>query len=254
MRRIVLCLGILLAWPLTGQAAKPTEPTSIDFDAGAWVDVDATGKAHVVEMDTLREFKDDGKPGSIADIIKARLRERIDSWEFQPPMRDGVAVPGKTHINAYLEASSSDDGGMSIRILNVSTGAKLVNRQMGGLTVAMMDYGYVGRVTVDVAWKGDGSIDAVTPADSTSSGAKSDAKSVPPKFLKTVLKAVQAWRFDPEIVDGTPISGKGRVPIVFCMDGTCPDSDNSGTKAPEPQFTALDPAVGLRTAVAGTAL
>ena len=250
MRRFVLCLGLLLAWPLAGQAAKPAEPTSIDFDAGAWVDVDATGKAHVVEMDKLRRFKDDGKLGSIADIIKARLRERIESWEFQPPTKNGVAVPGKTHIYVDLEASAGDGGDMTIRVLHASTGAKIANQPMGALVHAMMDYGYVGQVTVDVAWKGDGSIDAVTRAGSTFP----DAKSVPPKFLKTVLKAVQAWRFDPEIVDGTPISGKGWMPIVFCMNGTCPDSDNSGTKAPEPQFTALDPAIGLRTAVAGTVL
>ena len=78
MRRIVLCLGMLLAWPLAGQAAKPAEPTSIEFGAGAWVDVDATGKAHVVEMAKLG-FKDEDKPGSLANAIKTRMQERIET-------------------------------------------------------------------------------------------------------------------------------------------------------------------------------
>ena len=81
MRRFALCLGLLLAWPLAGQAAKPAEPTSIEFGAGAWVDVDATGKAHVVEMDRLEGLGNGtgSGSGSLADVINARLRERIES-------------------------------------------------------------------------------------------------------------------------------------------------------------------------------
>ena len=70
---------------LAGQAAKPAEPTSIEFGAGAWVDVDATGKAHVVEMDKLSRFKDDGKPGSIADIIRRGCGNGSNHGNFRPP-------------------------------------------------------------------------------------------------------------------------------------------------------------------------
>jgi len=253
MRGIALCLGMLLAWPLATQAAKPAEPTSIDFGAGAWVDVDATGKAHVVEIDQLSEFKDDGKPGSLADIIKQRLRERIEMWEFVPPASNGAAVNGRTHVHVSLEASTADGGGMAIRVLGAATGAKLVKRQMGELIKAMMDYGYVGRVNIDVAWKDDGSVES---ADSVASsvGGKVTSRSVSPKFLKTVLKAVQDWRFDPEIVEGTPIPGKGRVPINFCLSGECPAEEKTSSNTAESLFTAIDPAIGLRTAVAGTML
>src|SRR5690242_7275116 len=104
MHRFILCLGMLLMWPLAGQAAKPAEAASIEFGAGAWVDVEPTGKAHVVEMDRLSQFKDEDKPGSIADIIKARLRDRIESWEFTPPTKNGVPVSGKTSVSVTLTA------------------------------------------------------------------------------------------------------------------------------------------------------
>lgn len=253
MRRFALWLGMLLAWPLAGQAAKSAEPTSVEFGAGAWVDVDATGKAHVVEMDQLSQFKDEDKPGSLADIIKSRLRERIETWEFTPPTQGGTTVPGKTHIYVSLEALSSDGGGIAIRVESATTGAKLVNRQMGGLIETMMDYGYAGRVTVDVAWKNDGTVEAANSAASPI-GDKANPQSIPPKVLKAVLKVARTWRFDPEIVAGNPIPGHGTVPIAFCWYGKCPADERSEAKAPEPQFTALSPAVNLRTAVAGTAL
>lgn len=253
MRRIVLCLGMLLAWPMAGQAAKLAEPTSVEFGAGAWVDVDATGKAHVVEMDRLSEFKDEDKPGSLADIIKSRLRERIETWEFTPPTQAGATVPGKTHIYVSLEALSSDGGGMAIRVESATTGAKLANRQMGGLIETMMDYGYAGRVTVDVAWKNDGTVETANSIDPPIDG-KATTQSIPPKVLKAVLKVARTWRFDPEIVAGTAIPGHGTVPIAFCWDGKCPADERSETKTPEPQFTALSPAVNLRTAVVGTVL
>ena len=245
---------MLLAVSSATNSAKPAAPTSVEFGAGAWVDVDATGKAHVVEMDRLSRFTDDGKPGAIADIIKARLRERIESWEFTPPTRDGVAVSGKTHLGVSLEASSEGGRGLTIRVLDAGTGAKLANRPMGELIRAKMDYGYSGQVVVDMAWKSDGSIDAVTPVNSMSPDAQSKPKPVSPKFLKAVLRAMKDWRFDPEIVAGTPIPGKGTIPIAFCWGGKSCESDASTAKPSRADLVASNPAVGLRTEVAGLVL
>ena len=216
--------------------------------------MDATGKAHVVEMDKLDRFKDDGEPGSIADVIKSRMRERIESWEFIPPMRHGVAVPGKTHVYISLEAYDGNTGGMAIRILNAVTGGRISEVHMGELIKAMMISGESGRVSIDVAWRNDGSVDSLEVADNSTQERNRHAQTIGPKLLKAALKIAQTWRFEPEIVEGMPIPGKGRVPIAFCLDGKCPGEEKSETTIQEPQFAALDPAIGLRTAVAGTAL
>jgi len=254
MRRIVLCLGILLAWPLAGQAAKPAEPASIEFGAGAWVDVDATGKAHVVEMDKLSRFKDDGEPGSIADIIKARLRERIETWEFQPPTKNGVAVPGRTHLAVSLKALGDDAGGMSIRVLDAGTGPKLADVRMQELVKLFMIDGQEGKTTVNVEWRSDGSIDTVEILGPSNLSSRNTTASLQPGGRKAMLAVVKTWHIDPEIVDGAPIPGSGMIPIVFCWGDTPCKNDGDAEKPQRSELVASNPAISLRTAVAETVL
>lgn len=252
MRRIIFVL--LLAISSAAHAAKPAQPVSVRFHASAWVDVDPSGKAHVVEMDKLDGLKDEGKSGSLADIIKTRLRERIETWEFEPPTKNKIAVPGKTFVFVSLEASDTGNDSIAIRILSAVTGGKLVDKQMRELVDAMLRSGGWGRVTVDVTWQSDGSVKSVDVVDAPYQGKASLSNADTRKLAKATAKVAKNWRFDPEIVDGTPIAGEGRVPISFCLDGRCPKADEPDAADSEPQFTTLDPAVGLRSAVANSTL
>ena len=245
MRRFALCLGMLLAWPLAGQAAKPAEPASIEFGAGAWVDVDATGKAHVVEMDKLSRFKDDGKPGSIADIIKARLRERIESWEFQAATSNGVAVPSHTHLSIALEAADDGHSGMMLSVIDAKTGAAIADNKTGDLARIHGGFsGHTGTMVIDIAYRGDGSIKTANLISS----------SFEKNVSKRALAVAMTWRVSPEIVDGQPMPGEGRIPVVFCIEDECPADNDAGSNDHLREFTSIDPAVKLRTAVAGTVL
>ena len=260
MRRFVLCLGLLLAWPLAGQAAKPAEPTSIDFDAGAWVDVDATGKAHVVEMDKLTGFKDDDKPGSIADIIKSRLRERIESWEFQPPTKNGVAVSGKTYVGVSLVAEDDGAAGLRLRLRSASTGMQMLQRpslrpllsQLGGAS------GWKFMLHLDIG--PDGHVADARMVDSRMfNGREFVAQSS--RFARnldqTVTKLVKQMTFSTESVDGQAIAGEGALPIKVCayFGSRCDTADmEPAAKSEATEFAVINPAVQLRTAVAGTVL
>ena len=260
MRRFVLCLGILLAWPMAGQTAKPAEPASIEFGAGAWVDVDATGKAHVVEMDRLSQFKDDGEPGSIADIIKARLRERIESWEFQPPTKNGVAVSGKTHVGLSLAAEGDGAGGLQIRVKSARTGMQVLQfpslrplvSELGGAS------GWWFMVHLDIGPNGQ-VVDAHMVDSRMFNGREFVAQSS--RFARnvdqTVTKLVKQMTFSTEFVDGQPIAGEGDIPIKVCTNspGRCDVVDpEPAAKSDAREFVVVNPAVQLRTAVAGTVL
>jgi TonB family protein len=254
MRRIAWLLALLVAVPYASQGAKPAEPVSVRFHASAWVDVDASGKAHVAEMEALNGLKDDGTPGSLAEVIKARLRDRIESWEFEPPTRNDIAVSGKTFVSVSLEASDTGNDSIAIRILDARTGGRLVDKQMRELMDAMLRSGGWGRITVDVAWQSDGSVGSVDVVDAPYQGKVSLSNADTRKLAKATMEVVKNWRFDPEIVDGMPIPGEGKVPISFCLDRKCPKADEPEPIDSEPQFTTLDPAIGLRSAVASTVL
>lgn len=249
MGRFVLCLGILLAWPLAGQAAKPSEPASVEFSAGAWVDVDATGKAHVVEMDKLSRFKDDDKPGSLADIVKSRLRERIESWEFQPPSRNGASVTGKTHVYMNVQAYGTDSDGIGLRIKSAYTGMAL--RKRASVMPLIDELGITGRwwLKVHLTVGPDGRVVEARVEDSSLFHREGAMKQPSLRLARKVRETLRDFEFDPELVDGQPIAGEGILPILCNTDSIEPDEHEE-----EADFAAVDPAIQLRTAVAGTVL
>lgn len=253
MRRIVLCLGMLFTLPLSGQAAKPVEPTSVDFHADAWIDVTSTGKAHVVEMDKLDRFKDDGEQGSLAEIIKVRLQERIETWEFVPPMKNGTPVSGRTHLSISLEAVS-EDGGMAIRVLDARAGPRLADVRMQQLVNLFITDGQAGKTTVKLAWRPDGIVDSAEIVGPSNLSSRNSTANLQPGGRKAMLALVKTWRIEPEIVDGAAIPGSGMIPIVFCWDNSPCKNDGDAEKPPRSELMASNPAISLRTSVAGTSL
>lgn len=249
MRRIVLCLGIMLAWPLMAQAAKLVQPTSVEFSAGAWVEVDATGKAHVVEMDRLRQFQDDGKPGSLADVIKARLRERIESWEFAAPTENGVAVSSKTHVFMDVQAYGNDSGGIGLRIESASTGMAI--RKRSSIMPLLDELGMSNSWWMEVLLKAspEGRLVEARVVDSSLFHGKDPVSQDSLRLAKALQKTFKGYEFNNESVNGQRIAGEG-VLRILCNTATI----ESDEKEKEPDFAAANSAVRLRTAVAGTVL
>lgn len=258
MRMMGWGLGMLLAMPFATNAVEPATPSEVEFGAGAWVDVDATGKAHVVEMDRLDRFKDEGSPGSLVEIIEDRLRERIESWQFQPPTKNGVAVSGRTHVNALLVAEDDRSGNIRLRVKRANTGMAMKQRpsfmplafEMGGAS------GWRLVVHLEIDPQGH-----VAEARIVNSSVFNGREFIPRRsyldLTKVTLRTVRQIEFEMERVDGQPIAGGGDLPIQLCIGGSaaCDDSTVDGQSVADgPEFATVNPAMQLRSTVAGTVL
>jgi hypothetical protein len=252
MRATRWCAVLLLGLPLAGNAVMPVK--SVDFSAGAWVDVDPSGHAHVTEMDKVSGLEDVPKLVPIAEDIKARLRVRIEGWQFVPASRDGVPAASRTHVHVAMQGADDGSGGLAVRILSALTGPEFSEGNRRGLIDAGMRAGEAGRVTIDVEYSAAGNvISAAAAPDSTVDKYRSFGRASK-ELRRAMLKAALKWTFIPEQVAGQPIAGGGRIPVVFCLE-VCPAVEDKGSGGgTEAQFAAADPAVKLQNDVAGTAL
>lgn len=253
MRRFALWLGMLLAWPLAGQAAKPAAPTSVEFGAGAWVDVDATGKARVVEMDALPQFKGEGQPGSLVETIKARLRDRIETWEFTPPTKNGIAVPGKTHVFVNAVASNDSHGGMLILVKSASTGFYVTNHSLSALFANPANLSE-GWFNVHFEFGPDGKVSDATLLDSKAFGGRRFGGKPDKNLRRAVIAAVMGFTAEMEWVDGQPIGGSGNLPVKICMSKACMSAQLPDASGGQEGLVTSISAMQLRTAVADTVL
>ena len=253
MRVANWCACLLLGLPLAAGAVAPI--AALDFTAGAWVDVDATGKAHVIEMGRVSRLEDVPQLGPVVDNIKARLRERIETWQFVPAALDGAPVASRTHVSVSLEGIDDGKGGLGVRIRSAATGAELADVNMIGLQIAGSRLQEEGAVTIDVRYDEGGKILTTAVADSKFFDGHRFTGVAGKAFRRDMLAAAKAWKFVPEQIDGHPQAGSGRVPIHFCLSEACAVArDDSQDTVGDAQFAAADPAVKLRSAVAGTAL
>ena len=251
MRGAQWVAGLLLASPLVAAAAD-TPVASVDFRASAWVDVDASGKAHVAEMGHLTKIGDVPQLAPVADAIQERLRDRIESWQFIPATRDGVSVASRTNVYVVLEALDDGTGGLAIRLRSAGTGPKLEYDNRGGIAVAGDNAAEEGAVVVDVSYGEDGKVVSAVVHDSKTFEAGHFVKRASLDLRKGLVRAAKSWLFKPEQVAGTPVAGSGRVPIVFCFTAACSRAwHESGSADAEPHYASI---AKLRSDVAGSAL
>lgn len=252
MRRAPWFMGLLLASPLIAFGAD-APITSVDFSASAWVDVDASGQAHVIEMGKLTKLGDVTKLAPIADSIRERLRERIESWQFVPAMRDGAAVASSTNVYFNLEALDDGAAGLAVRLRSAYTGPELEERNMTGLMMA--DTGEEGMVVIDVTYREDGHVQSAVVHDSKAFEGGQFVKRVSQDLRKGSMRAAKLWVFKPEQVAGKPVAGSGRVPVIFCVTVACGTAwHDSSIADSEPRYASNEPVAKLRSNVAGTAL
>jgi TonB family protein len=253
--RVVLCL---LAFLPCAYAAGKDRTTELDFVSSAWVDVDAKGHGRVEQVDSVTKLDKVPALAPAVAHIKEVLKERIESWEFIPATRDGVAVSSRTYLYVEMEGMDDGKGGLGIRILSAHGGPQ---GQLTPPTYPPTAYrnGIQGGVLIDVGFDDQGVVTSVEPVKSTDPIIRrkfSNSKF----FVEAAIAAARAWTFKAEQVGGFPVPGRVRVPVSFCLampGSSCGSSERAAKKADVPrdgEFLALDPAVKLRSAVAGTAL
>ena len=247
-------LYLLLLLPLPVLAASVKKAPSVEFYAIAWADVDASGTAHVDQIDEVTKLED--VPGLAPAVVRIKelLKQRLETWQFVPATREGIAVASRTCVYVRLEGADDGKGGLGMRILSASTGPRAdylvphyppdaMREGTEGLILLVVEYDEAGRVTSVKAeqsktiWNGK-------LRDRGSAALKGAA-----------IGTAWLWTFQNERVAGEPKSGSVRVPVQFCMSSECvkvrweqPGMPDNG------EFAAINPAVKLRSAVAGTAL
>lgn len=252
--RVVLCLLAFLPFAC---AAGKDRITELDFVGSAWVDVDAKGHGRVEQVDSVTRL--DNVPALAPAVARIRdvLKQRIESWEFVPATRDGIAVPSRTYLSVEMEGMDDGKGGLGIRILSAHGGPQ------GELTPppyppTAYRNGIQGGVLIDVGFDDQGVVTSVEPVKSTDPVIRREFRNSE-IFVEPAIAAARAWTFQTEQVGGRPVPGRIRVPVSFRL--VVPDSygppQRAVKKADVPrdgEYLALDPAVKLRSAVAGTAL
>jgi TonB family protein len=251
--RGMLCLLLLL--PLTGLAANSKKAPSVEFYAIAWADVDALGTAHVDQVDEVTKLED--VPGLAPAVVRIKelLKQRLETWQFVPATREGVAVASRTCVYVRLEGTDDGKGGLGMRILSASTGPGAGDRQTPHYPPAAMREGIEGLVVLVVEYDKAGRVTSVKAEQSNTIRKGKLQKQGATEFKGAAIGAAWLWTFQNEIVAGEPKSGSIRIPVQFCMSSDCENVRLKLPEMPDPgQFAAIDPAVKLRSAVAGTAL
>lgn len=252
MLRMAWGFALLMACSLSAAAENP--PASLDFSVSARVEVDATGKGHVVDMGKVSKLSAVPSLMPIAQEISQRLRERIETWQFTPAAKDGQTVPSTTNVYVGLTGLDDGHGGLEVRIRNAQTGGELRDMNMPALIMTASTAGAEGFVTVDVEYDATGKVVSASVHESGSFEHGRFVKTADHDLRKGVLKAAQRWVFLPEQVAGSPIGGSGLVSVVLCTSDACSNAKVDSGPAGNAHFAAADPAVKLRSAVAGTAL
>jgi TonB family protein len=256
-RLLRVTLSLLAFLPLACAAGKG-RITELDFVGSAWVDVDAKGGAHVEQVDSVTKL--DKLPALAPAVVRIKevLKQRIESWDFIPATRNGVAVPSRTYLSVAMEGMDDGKGGLGIRILSARGGP---HGQLTPPPYPPTAYrnGIQGGVLIDVGFDDRGVVTSVEPVKSTDPVIRREFKNSE-MFVEPAIAAAKAWTFQTEQVDGLPVPGRIRVPMLFCLafpGGSCSLPERAAKKADVPrdgEYLALDPAVKLRSAVAGTAL
>lgn len=244
---VVVWAGLALpAWAGDGQMSS-------GLGSSAWVDVDPSGKAHVIEMGSVTGLAE--PVSAAAQRINDRLRERIESWQFIPATRDGVPVGSRTHVGISLQGDTDGAGGVALRIRSASTGPEMTHEKLP-VSAFLAASKAEGWVDVLVAYAVDGSVTTATVAESKAFDGGRFKKHADSALQSAARKiATASLAFKPEWVAGKPVAGSVIVPMKFCQSQVCLQAQVERTVAmPDAEFAAMNPAVKLDTAVAGSTL
>ncbi len=219
----VLCLAVAAGAVFAEEAGKAPQRIPLQYEMA----VGADGKA--IRLTPDRE---------LPEAVDQWIRQRVSAYTFQPATVGGQPQPATTTLYLTLAPGPGADGATGYRIETLSTGPKLVRgryeSQPRGVGAAyfIVEYDADGRTT-------KASID------------DREASVGGPSFRRWGLALARSFRFKPETVAGQGVPGRGRVPIVYCVEDDCPallpsrleDGANlGGEMAARSVLTAVPPA------------
>lgn len=230
-------LSVIFAVLSAVALAKEPEPIHIRM---AWhISVDAQGQI-------TNLWTGETKLAEVQDRIEREIR----SWHFQPGKVNGVPAASESTLHLTLEATPNDGDGYTLKVVKANTGAYYARIVMPRYPDAFVKSGRPGFVVLKVRYGADGKVLDAALAD--------DAPEVSQGFVQASINAVRNWKFAPEVIGGQSRAGAALVPLCFRSAGDprgCKWSRPSdGLKVSGDEAVALDPAVSLKSDVAGHAL
>jgi TonB family protein len=163
----------------------------------------------------------DGQLQSIGELsteLDPQMRELVlaemRAVEFSPGRIDGRPVAVQTGLSLTLGLrDGAVPGDFVLELVDVGTGPSMTSRRPPKYPPAMLARGREATVMTHLRYDADG---RVTDAEIIRA-------SVPEHHVRdVVLRAAQAWRFDPERADGKGLAGEAFVPVRFTLDRPAP--------------------------------
>ena len=134
--------------------------------------------------------------------LQAILRERVQSWRFDPATADGRPARAQTTITIDLKAG---DDGQSLEIARVSAG-------VATSYVVPPDY-----VPGSSKMQGNVVLRCRVAADGRCHDIAVEQATAPEKLQKSAKRALADWRFETEVVSGVAVESWVQIPFCFSM-------------------------------------
>lgn len=178
-----------------------------------WVDVSAAGKLSGFTVELPKKL-----PAAISDGLLAQLEAK----GVVPAQRDGQPVALRSWLNAWVTLTPSG-GGFDLTVDSATLAPRVLKSDLLPLT------------RTAACW--NGSVTAafrVTPQGRVEGLQTQHDGDVDPDFARGLVKRLNGWRFEPEIVAGAPVATP--VMMVFAFHGW------EGERPSQPESTWTAPA------------
>ena len=201
----LLMIALLVVASASATPAERDPGDVVKFSASVRVDVDAAGRpVHVQAPEYL--------PVAMRDIVETR----VASWQYQPANKDGVPVAATTYVDVDACAVPID-GGYRLGVDFAGNGLRPAGaRRLAPPTYPMVAFrrGTEAEfvLLLGIAADGHAEIDDIEEMEISGRAGGNTFEPELRRWAKTL-------RFDLEIVAGSPVPGRVRIPVRFARDG-----------------------------------
>lgn len=194
----------------------------------------ATGKPVLIYMQAALDIDGDGRVAAVTyiderkvpDFIRQRGEQVAKAWMFQPPVKNGRSVTGRTFVGMQvclvprddsldIAITSSDNGPATI----LSARSKPVRTRAGGSAalplIKLLDQDvshWQGKVVYTVSAEGKSKLESATLDDPQLQERYGDL------WLKAQDEIFKGFRYLPELTDGVPTSTRMESTVEFWAD------------------------------------
>lgn len=202
VRRLTLALLASLALPAL--AADPLEPYAVSVWSRVLFGTD--GKAAEVAV-----YEEDKYPAQFVQNVKARVAQA----QVQPPVVDGQPVTLRSGVEMRFTVTPKPDGGGTVRVDGLSVAPLPLRQSLAA---------YPADIAANGGWQGEVLGICTVGADGRCKKVDVVAPAGMPESVRRYAKAsLDAWRFEPQLVDGKPIESEYRLLMVLNTLDTAPE-------------------------------